>query len=80
MFAIIVCGTLGVLAVHLTAPVLLSPADEGSESEAGESTVVAEPGDGAEDQVRGWWVLESISPFAGPRRLCGLQVGSVLFR
>ncbi len=54
VFAIIVCGTLGTLAIHLAAPILLSPAEEGSDSEAGESTVVAEPGDGAEDQVGGW--------------------------
>lgn len=67
MFAIIVCGTLGVLAIHLASPILLSPAEEGSGSEAGESTVVAEPGDGGEDQVGGYIMyLLCISSFAQP--------------
>ncbi|KAI7845950.1 hypothetical protein COHA_000496 [Chlorella ohadii] len=70
VFAIIVCGTLGTLAIHLAAPILLSPAEEGSDSEAGESTVIAEPGDGAEDQVLPS-PYEPGMPPAGPRRLPG---------
>lgn len=41
MFAIIVCGTLGTLAIHLSAPRLLSPSQDGSASKAS-----SEAGDG----------------------------------
>lgn len=45
IFAIIICGTLGTLAIHLTAPHLLTPAEgsvSGSEESEGEELELGE--------------------------------------
>lgn len=54
IFAIVVCGTLGTLAIHLTAPRLLMPAEASvSEDSSSEADEGGEPGEGFQDEAAG---------------------------
>jgi hypothetical protein len=50
LFAIIICGTLGVLAIHFAAPVLLKPAVEDEDEEEEGTTTEEEEGEGREER------------------------------